>query len=380
MNRLIVAGNWSIRRVDIDAPFSQGPIFHRWLPDGRRDAVRVPGFEQGTTVHFWFERYGRLEGSMIMFDGRHRDVDPAVMDRQGKLEAGPLFFSVEIADPPAEEVEAIAAERYDSPEYDRLGKRVVKKNLDPIARRFLQTLRFNFGQYWLDDWPSWDSREMSLGNYCHLLNMKWRIPPRRKARPFMPTSRTRAPIALGAGIGSTWSEYLSKADWRDLETVLQEDTEPSIAVRVLIRAHELLEQGELRAGVIECATALEIAVDQRFRQAVGPHAEKAQTFFQLPLATRVIASGVGPDGKLFSGVDEALKLITVRNEIVHEGVEVPSGFGKTARATLELVRQILGEGEIRLPTAGAGNLLVANPSQWESRYKNSKAPGGSRPG
>lgn len=371
MSRLIVTGGWWIRRVDIDAPFSQGPIFHRWLPDGRQDAVCLPGAEDDTTVHFWFERYGRLEGSMIVFDKKHRDVDPTVMDRQGKLEAGPLFFSVEIEDPPSDEVEAVQADRCDSPEYERLGKRVVKKNLDPLARRFLQVLRFNFGQYWLEDWPSWDSREMSLGNYCHLLSMKWQIPPKRKLRPFIPTSRTRAPITLRADVGSNWSEYLSKADWRNLGSVIREGAEPSIAVRVLMRAHELLEQGELRAGVIECATALEIAVDKRFREAVGPHADKAQTFFQLPLTTRVIASGVGPDGALIDGVDEALELIGVRNEIVHEGVEVPAGFGKTARGTLEFVRRILGEKEIRLPRAGAGNLLVADPKKWETRYKKS---------
>jgi hypothetical protein len=148
---------------------ANGPAFHRWLPDGERDALALDTEDPAAELRVWFERRGYIgtEGpdeGFIRYSPDRREVDPAIMERQGVLEAGPLLGAIGLRDVPNDQFRAVAEGRTGDPAYVALGKRVVKRVVYPPVSRLIDILRTTYGQFWFRPLAPWDSRRQSLGN------------------------------------------------------------------------------------------------------------------------------------------------------------------------------------------------------------------------
>jgi len=55
--------------------------FHRWLPDGRKDAVRFPTADTRNSLELWLERTGYVEGAFIKHDPERTEVSEDIMIR-----------------------------------------------------------------------------------------------------------------------------------------------------------------------------------------------------------------------------------------------------------------------------------------------------------
>src|SRR2546423_8090993 len=82
----------------------EGPLFHRWLPDGEKDALILETGTPNTTLKVWFERRGYVDDRHIKYDITRKEVDSAIIPTQAALVAGSLFGSLEIQGLTEEEV------------------------------------------------------------------------------------------------------------------------------------------------------------------------------------------------------------------------------------------------------------------------------------
>ena len=64
-----------------------GLLFHRWLPDGREDAISIPVRDERNSLQIWFDRKGYIDKNFIKFDAHRSEVNDTTMARQGKLES-----------------------------------------------------------------------------------------------------------------------------------------------------------------------------------------------------------------------------------------------------------------------------------------------------
>ena len=68
-----------------------GPLFHRWLPEGPRDSITTELPEQDAAIQFWFELCGYVSGYEIKFDSKRRGGEvvtspaPLIAIRLGKF-------------------------------------------------------------------------------------------------------------------------------------------------------------------------------------------------------------------------------------------------------------------------------------------------------
>jgi hypothetical protein len=46
-------------------PEHQWPVFHRWLPDGEKDALTFDMKDPNITLKLWFERWGVVQTGLI---------------------------------------------------------------------------------------------------------------------------------------------------------------------------------------------------------------------------------------------------------------------------------------------------------------------------
>jgi hypothetical protein len=304
-------------------PFGhEGPLFHRWLPDGEKDAIALNTGDPQAELKVSFERRGFMDDGHVRFKWNRREVDPSVIPRQAVLEGGYMvgWLKIEVPD---EELENLGKFSTGDPAYEVLGKRVVRL-IRPPVNKLINLLRANYGQYWLREVREWDSRSNSLGSYCAILGLRWSLDSGKTWSEFTPTERFSEHFSVGrmSSDEEFRRELLTEDDWRELPNVVNGGYEPPLAAFILIRAYQLLEQGHLRQAFIEGVTALEVALDDYIKQHRGASKTLSgylEQFQTLPLQTKVAAiaviSGLIPAGD----VDETVAAYKVRNLIVHDG-------------------------------------------------------------
>ena len=109
-----------------------GPQFHRWLPDGEKDAISLDTGNSNATLKIWFERRGYVDGNLIKFDYERQEVDPEIMSTQGKLDAGPLKGLLDILDISDEEVSLLKEKKVDDKRYLAFEKKIIKLFYNPV--------------------------------------------------------------------------------------------------------------------------------------------------------------------------------------------------------------------------------------------------------
>ena len=314
-----------VQLLDSSQPFPfnhDGPLFHRWLPDGEKDAIILNTDDPQAELKVSFERRGLIVDGHVRFKWDRHEVDPSVIPRQAVLEGGYMIGWLKI-EVPDEELEKLRTVTTGDPAYEAVGKRVVRLVRPPV-NKLINLLRTNYGQYWLREVREWDSRSNSLGSYCAGLGVQWSFDGGGSWSNFVPTERFSEDFAVGRMPSDEdfRRELLTEGDWRELPNVVNGDYEPTLAAYQLARAYQLLDQGHLRQAFIEGVTALEVALGDYIKQHRGTSKTLAgylEQFQTLPLQTKVAAIAIISGSIPPQDVDDTVAAYKVRNQIVHDG-------------------------------------------------------------
>ena len=168
-----------------------GPYFHRWLPDGQKDAIQLNTGDSNAKLSVWFEQRGFVKGGWIKYDHKRKEVDEEILKQQAVLDAGALIGYLDIQSLTDDEYKAVTENLIDDSEYISFGKRVINIIHPPISQ-LIRILRVFYGQYWLREFEKWDSRKTSLGSYCYsTLQLSWSINDGASWQKFKPTKLKR---------------------------------------------------------------------------------------------------------------------------------------------------------------------------------------------
>lgn len=303
-----------------------GPIFTRWLPAGREDALDLDTGDPKAKVLVWFERQGHTDSEGVTeFKKGSRDVNPQAIESQGGLEAGDLFGLLTLEEINGTEIGCLKEKKHGDATYLNLGKRVVKL-IYPSVSRMLDLLRVVYGQFWLPQLPRYDSTQWSLGSYCSdVLSLKWSLDAKGGRASFLPDLTSRwSPVAVVSTSTKAFLAYLTKSDWMELQRLINMSREVPLAGRILSKARSLKAQGELRVAIVEATTALELALKNRMRRMLRNSkrcTDKAQAFYQLGLAQQVTILGSTLEGVSIGKLEQCLLGIDSRNRVVHDGAD-----------------------------------------------------------
>lgn len=304
------------------SPFldNHGVLFHKWLPNGDLDGIILLD-QESVRLKVWFDRCGFVDKGFIRFDGKRREVEPGIMARQGKLEAGPLRGVLELHRIPEHELKAVRDNLLGSPEYISLAKNIVNL-LSPRLTRLVRILRSNYGQYWLRETVDWDSRIQSLGYYCARLSLSWSVDGTTWGK-FQP----EIPSVKFAHTAVPFQEFLAEPDWNELGKVFVSGYDPPLAAVLLSRTNELLQEGNLRHAFVEGVSALEVALQAFVKTQLGliKGARKAISAFRnLPLSAQALSVAAVAQIATPEDLEGTMEAIELRHRVVHEGWDPPS--------------------------------------------------------
>lgn len=371
MQKLLLKFQIHLEEDDLSTPYpNHGPLFHRWLPDGEKDAIVLDTSDPNAQLKIWFEQWGFKENNgFIKFDYERREVDPNIIPMQAILDAGPLMGSLEIQALSKEKLASLQGNRTGDTHYIDLGKKIVTLIQQPVTR-FLEVLRTNYGQYWIRRLEKWDSREMSLGAYCHRLNLKWSLDEGETRAHFEPDKRI-AYLGVTLHIDKDFREYLTKDDWQELREASQQRYEPSLSAKLLARSHQFLNQDNLKHAFIEGVSALEIALGEFIRQKLDNNkslAEDMQSFWQLPLKAQMVTILSVLGTVQLGNVEVTADAIEIRNKVVHEGLEPDEEAKHALSGLLRTAAALLPGPRFRFPSINPGNAMRPL-SEWEKQMK-----------
>jgi hypothetical protein len=332
-----------------------GPIFTRWLPDGQKDAFALPTGGPDAEISVWFERRGYAKDKEIIYDVQKKEIDPALLKLNSRLDGGPLLGCLALKNVSMAEEQALQAGKQDEPDLIKLGKRVVGL-ITPTIRKLVQVLKVKYGQYWLADVDDWDSRTNSLGSFCSSLQLRWSHDGTSNWNDFRPTANV---TMLTGHFRTDYSFYPEEKDWPEVAALCASGYEPTTAGELLSHAHRLLDQGHLKYAIIEAVSALEVSLSEhvktnytgRARELLASDAKAGDTR-RLPVRTALIA-GMIP-GIDRADLESALKIIEVRNNIIHEGKGADPSLGADVQALLRVVAGVLQVGRFKFAMLNVG--------------------------
>lgn len=342
----------------------EGPYFHRWLPDGEVDAVSIAKEGASISVKLWFERTGYVDGGWIRYDPKRSEIDPKIMCRQGKIQAGRLRGNAIVNILDDDELSAIVNNSEGSDKYISAAKKIIRL-LHPILHNFIITLQTKYGQYWLKTLKYWDSRGESIGSYCSSgLSLHWSNDGGSTWNRFKPGELS---VHISAG-GRNFEEYVTAKDWNEIKTGFSSTRIASLASIILLGAHEFEDQEQYRQAFIEGTTALEIAINEyiRKRTTVNPIIDSVQPFFSLPIHTQLSTLAVGCNLINNDDVNYAIAAIRIRNEIVHEGKHPSDDNVKLLPPLFRVVAAFLEDGTYKFPSINGGNVQYPDECQTKA--------------
>ncbi|MBD8847320.1 hypothetical protein [Priestia megaterium] len=366
MNELLLKFKVNLKSEDYQKDFVYKPkevLFHRFLPNGIKDALEIE-YDEFSKIKLFFERYGVVaDTGYIRFDYDMKDVDSEVVERQAVLDGGPLFGLIELENVDQNEYDAVVSNKIGDDSYVRLGKRLVTNMIYPYVKRMIDHLSLTYGQYWLGNLKKWDSRERSIGYYCSsVLGLKWSNDGGSTWNNFLPSEVggqvISASIVLRTNVGE---DYLHKEDWSKLEELIKSDFEHSLGASVLSKAHINADQGNLKYALIEAVTALEIAMGERVNENLkgNNHLIKSlDRFWKLPMPAKLTTISSLLGNISVNEIETSIEVISVRNAVMHEASDLPPNLDRKLKVFMNVISKILIGPEYRFPMLDGGNALI----------------------
>lgn len=354
----------------------EGPLTHRWLPDGENDAISLDTGDSDFVLKVWFRRRGYVSGSMIEYASDREEVDPLIIPKQGILEAGIMTGFLEVKNISTDKFTAVTSNLIGDANYVSLGKEIVKKIQPPIAS-FLRILRIQYGQYWLNDFLPFDSRSGSIGGYCSSLLMKWSLDGKTDWKNFIPDPPAIRFTSIVMRDYASYRNYITEEDWNQIKKEASKEYSPSFSMSILIKSWEYLDQGDLKRAILEGVTALELATGEYLRgklATLGLTVNDLGKFNEIRKRDKsmlVAALSGQVSAAEIKSIDE---IITIRNNIIHEGKDPPSNAEKMLRDLINAISKLIENKDFRFPKANHGNALqdVAIWEQGKKDYESKK--------
>jgi len=339
----------------------RGPIFTNWLPDGECDALKVPVAENSAEVSLWFERHGFVkDGGLIEYEHKKLEINPDILLRQKKVYAGALYGKVVLHDISPEQISVLKTNETENEEYKKLGKLILKKILDPVLSRFTAILKKTYGQYWIELYQKFDSRNSPLANHCAGLNMKW-INEDGDTGDFVPGTKVRPKIYMLASNGCSKEEYISKGSWFHIEDLLNNEFEATLSSAFSSRANQLLNEQRFSHSLLEAVTAIELSLEEYIQRTIQIELKGyLKSFWNNPLPTRIliVSSLVGANT---DDITLCISAVKHRNDLVHDGTEPPSSISEIIKGILRTVSHLNKHQKLKFPSPNSGNTLEAPP-------------------
>ena len=346
-----------------------GPLFHRWLPNGEDNALLLETGHSDTILRVWFERSGFVDKGNIIFDEKRQEVDPEVMRQQGVLEAGPLIGLLRINDVSPEEFQVLAESQDRDKTYVSFVKKIVNRLIYPAVSNLINILRTNYGQYWLKKLDRWDSQKESLDSYSSShFHIQISLDDGKSWGELFPRYFVELKISATIIQQKTLTKYLTEADWDNIQDLITQKYSPSYATMILSRAYQLHDQGDLKQSIVEGVTALEIAISEFMNQRITKYAAKNdlnKSFFSLSLPGQITTIATIMNNISPKELDETLKLIAVRNSIVHEGLEPGEKERRSMMQLLNLIAKLLIGPDFRFLYANIKSPMRLPAEQWD---------------
>jgi len=362
----------NLQDQSVDPPFNHpGPLFHRWLPNGRTDAIIKDIPEHDAHIELWFERCGFIESGMVEYsETRKETLTDDIITKQGVLVGGHLQGSLSIHNLSDNDISVIKSQKINDKSLVSLCKKIVKDLIYPNISSFIKILRNHYGQYWINEIPEWDSREQSLGYYCYsILNLEWLIDDGTcsKWKSFIPNDCT-AHLASGtvSMITDDLKNNITQSDWKLIGKYFQDGYFPSFASDILGRAHKYLDQGHYRQAFIEAVTAFELGLSLSLKELFGasPKIEKAiNNFLNTTLDSQLTIVSIHMRVDT-TDIEKAIEAIGIRNKVVHEGYNPFSSEKDKLQALLNITSRIISGPGVKFPTINPGNAIMP-PEDWD---------------
>jgi hypothetical protein len=157
-------------------------------------------------------------------------------------------------------------------------------------------------------------------------------------------------------------------DWKSVPALLTQDGTHSIAARLLVEAHRLACEGQLRFALIQANTALEVALGEVYRARIDYARQKAlvdklQSFWQLPEHSKLVAVAAVLGISSTDDLDNAILAIDDRNRIVHDGDDACESAHERVNALIRVVARLLGDVPRKFPSSNVNNRNTVQPSE-----------------
>lgn len=344
---------FALRLTDTTDPQEPaGPLFHKWMPDGERDALLLTPSECPYTIRVWTERHGFLdEFGRFQFEAERTGLTDDELRTQQRLDAGHLHGQADGMEVTVEEMEMLECDRRGD-EYQALGKKLLRLVLPPV-QKLTRAMRYRYGQWWIEAPVAWDSRFLTLGEYCAAMQMRWRSSQDGSWRPFWPNDPRqiiRGTIRVTAA--GAYEALLTKDDWVELPAVMTDEDKSLMASMSMVAvAQRAVRLRRLLEGYVFAAAACELALEHFV--AVRFTTDDKQWAMQFWASDRFHArlSVVLP---MLSSCDRPLidlcnKAIKTRNAIVHEGAPLPADAEQQVAGLLRVVALLVGDVTKKLP-------------------------------
>lgn len=342
----------------IDGP--HGPIFHRWLPNGLSDAITIPIGNSGTELKLYFKRRGKYDHSdFIEYSEEPLEDTKGTIERQAYLQAGPLtaiLSSYAITD---SELEMLKTSKEGDFEYAKLAKSFFKIAV-PYIKRLVDVLRVFYGQYWIKEIQSFDSRKHHIGAYCaNYLHMRWMEQGESEWKKIQPD---KIIISFDSAFGTEedYKHFLTQDDWTGIKKLVEQNYNPTIPGYFLRKSHQAFNNKNNAQALIQGVTSLELALEDFISNKTkgDPALNSALNSFKelsLPAKTTSILAITGKmDG---NGIKNIIEAIRIRNEIVHEGKEPEEIGDEIKNSLLEVIGLLIENIELKFPDPNSGNTL-----------------------
>jgi len=357
----------SLKDYDIEFDHSGGNLlFHRWLPNGQEDSIKLETRYPKTELKIWFERFGTVRNNEIVFDRVKQEVDPNIMNKNGILYSGPLFGLFVLKDITVEEKETLRKNEVNDPKYIEFGKKIIRIIDEPIID-LIDLLRIKYGQYWLNRFSRWDSKTTTVGNYFNMFRINFSLDNGINWNKFYPQNVSVTGVSI---IGGDYREYFTKNDWKNLSGDVKKTSKFGSASYVLREAEKLLQQKKMKLAFIEGVSALDLALTELYHERFSslPESQKnVNTFLDLPLPIQLIGSLSLSKKITQNQIQNSLKAIKIRNKIAHTGYDPIREEIQVLRSLLGVILKLLNQSDFRFISSSTGNAIMDDES-WKKYY------------
>jgi len=172
-----------------------------------------------------------------------------------------------------------------------------------------------FGIKCLDEW---DSRESTLYDYCHKLELRWSF-DNEEWHEFRPTYKTAASLTVEYNRGSQYEQFLDRQDMSNIAKMVKDNVDIPLSSELVSEAHKFEDSEDFKQSYIMGISALERIFNELLECKLKSYLKILNQFTQASNSTNLLIIStllnLPPED-----ITKALQAIDIRNKITHVGI------------------------------------------------------------